>query len=349
MKNDSESDACNPNSHIPEKSAKSLTKDHRAHLKNELGIKGLKAAIKYGAHSIDEEEARTLGFRLRDKSGNTQYSSGLILPFLDGYGQLRCDKKLYNEKGEISKYLNPAGKKANIMIFGEGQPKYATEGWKDALSIHVNTGETVVAIPGVHSWKLLPESVELIIYNADASQNPQVWGPLVEAGLERKGLNIAFFPEAIAGAKGGACEFFKNGGEWENVDMYKPKEFLQELPNRLRRDIKTNWIKPTLAKIGRLAYLAYGEKIAAEKLLERAGKIYKVTKRERDNILDRAISQISSKRNKYIRASSNSSALTRFAGSISPKASTEVLEPEEATKEINKRPSCKSSLAGTTT
>ena len=215
MKKINNTEMVSADSNKQEKSGPKLTKAHREHLKDELGgTKGVNAAIKYGARSIDEEEAKNLGFSLMGKDGK-QYTSGLILPFMYGFSQLRCDKVLRNKKGKIVKYLSQAGRKASIMIFGNGEPKIATEGWKDALAIHINTGETTAAITGVHSWKLLPETIELIIYDADAKQNPGVWGPLIDAGLEREGTKISFFPEEITGPKGGACEYFKNGGAWQ--------------------------------------------------------------------------------------------------------------------------------------
>ncbi|MCP9891944.1 hypothetical protein KBY57_12905 [Cyanobium sp. Aljojuca 7D2] len=152
-----------------------------------------------------------MGFRLF-VNGKAQTSSGLFLPFGGKFGQLRCDNPPLNARGEHAKYLNRARSKAEPVIFGDGEPTHATEGWKDALRLHLELGVTTCGIAGVGHWPLLPASVRHLIYDADASINPAVWGQLIKAGLARRGLKLAFFPADDAGPKGGACEFFANGG-----------------------------------------------------------------------------------------------------------------------------------------
>lgn len=192
--------------------ATTLEPHHVEHLLKELGSPAaVDAAVRYGARSITAEEASRMGFRLF-VNGKAQTSSGLLLPFGGKFGQLRCDNPPLNARGEPAKYLNRARSKAEPAIFGDGEPTHATEGWKDALRLHLELEVTTCAIAGVGHWPLLPGSVRHLIYDADASINPAVWGQLIKAGLARRGLKLAFFPADVAGPKGGACEFFANGG-----------------------------------------------------------------------------------------------------------------------------------------
>lgn len=189
-----------------------LSRHHAEHLLKELGSPAaVHAAVRYGARSITAEEASHMGFRLF-RDGKAQTSSGLLLPFGEKFGQLRCDKPPLNARGEPAKYLNRARSQAEPVIFGDGEPTHATEGWKDALRLHLDLGVTTCGIAGVGHWPLLPSSIRYLIYDADASTNPGVWGQLIKAGLTRRGMKLAFFPADPAGAKGGACEFFGNGG-----------------------------------------------------------------------------------------------------------------------------------------
>ena len=117
----------------------------------------------------------------------------------------------------------------DIKIFGQNQPSIATEGWKDALRIHKETSETTVALPGVTKWELLPNTVHKIIYDADASINPYVWSPLIRAGHHKKGLLVAYFPSTVAGQKGGACEFFNQGGQWSEIEFTRSSHLLRHI------------------------------------------------------------------------------------------------------------------------
>lgn len=192
--------------------AATLEPHHAEHLLKELGSStAVDAAVRYGARSITAEGASRMGFCLI-VNGKAQTSSGLLLPFGGKFGQLRCDNPPINAKGEPAKYLNRARSKAEPVIFGDGEPTHATEGWKDALRLHVDLGVTTCGIAGVGHWPRLPASIRHLIYDADASTNPNVWGQLIKAGLSRRTLKLSFFPAEVAGAKGGACEFFANGG-----------------------------------------------------------------------------------------------------------------------------------------
>jgi hypothetical protein len=197
--------------------ATALEPHHAEHLLEELGSSAaVDAAVQYGARSITAEEASRMGFCLFVK-GKAQASSGLLLPFGGKFGQLRCDNPPLNARGEPAKYLNRSRSKAEPVIFGDGEPTHATEGWKDALRLHIDLGVTTCGIAGVGHWPLLPASIRHLIYDADASINPDVWGQLIKAGLARRGLRLAFFPAHVAGPKGGACEFFGNGGTAEQL------------------------------------------------------------------------------------------------------------------------------------
>ena len=163
--------------------ATTLEPHHVEHLLKELGSPAaVDAAVRYGARSITTEEARRMGFRLF-VNGKAQTSSGLFLPFGGKFGQLRCDNPPLNARGEPAKYLNRARSKAEPAIFGDGEPTHATEGWKDALRLHLELGTTTCAIAGVGHWPLLPGSIRQLIYDADASTNPGVWGQLIKACL----------------------------------------------------------------------------------------------------------------------------------------------------------------------
>ena len=95
------------------------------------------------------------------------------------------------------------GCKFSLKVFGDGEPVIATEGWKDALRIHLETGKTTVALPSVSAYRIIPPSVQEIVY-ADSAHNPFVWGLLIRAGIANKVARIGFFPREVAGAKGGA-------------------------------------------------------------------------------------------------------------------------------------------------
>ena len=66
------------------------------------------------------------------------------------------------------------GCKFSLKVFGDGEPVIATEGWKDAFRIHLETGETTVALPSVSAYRIIPSSVEKIVYDADAAHRGEV-------------------------------------------------------------------------------------------------------------------------------------------------------------------------------
>ncbi|MBE9173291.1 hypothetical protein IQ216_09430 [Cyanobium sp. LEGE 06143] len=245
-----------------------LSPEHLDHLLKELGSEeALHVAVRYGARSINADEANHLGFRFQGWRGG-----GLLLPFCAAFAQLRCDDPPTSDRGDQIKYLSQLGAKQHAATFGHGEPTIATEGWKDALRLHLATGETVQAIAGVTTWKLLALSVQLLIYDADAVNNPSVWGQLVAAGLNRPRLRLAFFPSDLAGPKGGACEFFRAGGDLANVDRWKARELLRKLPKRWDRNLRVDWHVPSIRRLSSLSLQAAFGGDTAVQLVEAGAK-----------------------------------------------------------------------------
>lgn len=253
-----------------------LTPDHAEHLAEELGgADGLAAAIHYGARSLAAAEADAMGFRLFGRDGKRQTSGGILLPFADGFAQLRCDDPPINRRGEPAKYLNRSGVRQRPATFGDGAPSIATEGWKDALRLHLATGETVQALAGVTGWPDLAETVRLLVYDADAGGNPHVWSQLLAAGAARRGLRLALFSRQVAGPKGGACEHFAHGGGWP-VKQWKPRELLAELPNWLDERTRVDWIRLILRNLAVANYRLGGDDAAADAVVCQAAKRMKL-------------------------------------------------------------------------
>lgn len=246
-----------------------LSTEHRAHLLKELGPEGPDLAANFGACSIDAGEAHRLGFRW-----GSHRTGGLLLPFDGDFAQLRCDDPPIDQSGRAVKYLNRAGAKQQPATFGDGSPTVATEGWKDGLAIHLRTGATVQAIPGVTAHKALAETVIQLIYDADARENPAVWSQLVTAGLQRRILSVGFFPAEIAGPKGGACEFFAQDGDFRSIAWRKPRLLLQELPKGWKPDIRADWKPHAVRHLARLAIRAgYGRDTARQMVADAAKAI----------------------------------------------------------------------------
>lgn len=244
-----------------ERSISQLDTEHREHLLRELGFDGLALAVQLGARSIDPAEAARLGFRFKGWA-----SGGLLLPFGGDFAQLRCDHPPIGRRGDPVKYLNRARIRQAPLTIGTGLPIAATEGFKDAVRLHLATGMTVQAIAGVAGWRLLNPSVELLIYDADAQHNPGVWVPLIRAGLQRRTLRLAFFPADIAGPKGGACEFFNADGDLATVPRRKARDLLRELPAGWTRTMRVDWHSRSVRCLAMLAIEAGMDHIAAEQL-----------------------------------------------------------------------------------
>ena len=151
-----------------------------------------------------------------------------------------------SRQGDPCKYLTPVGCKFSLKVFGDGAPVIATEGWKDAFRIHLETGKTTVALPSVSAYRIIPPSVQEIVYDADAAHNPFVWGLLIRAGITNKAACIGFFPREVAGDKGGAVEFFNSGGDWWEVSFAKPRAVLREIYKGWSPDLRADFIRGNL-------------------------------------------------------------------------------------------------------
>lgn len=244
-----------------------LRHEHHQHLLEELGPEGLAIALQLGARSIDADEAHRLGFLYgRHRTG------GLLLPFGGGFAQLRCDDPPIASDGQPVKYLSPKGRKQAPVTVGTGEPTLATEGWKDAIALHLLTGEAVQGIAGVSGTATLAPSVRGLIYDADAALNPGVWGSLVAAGLQRPALRLAFWPTAIAGPKGGACEFRNAGGDPQAVIRHKARELLRHLPTLWNQRLRVDWRMKALRRLAALAMKAYPGDGTAQLLVVDAAK-----------------------------------------------------------------------------
>jgi predicted P-loop ATPase len=258
--------------------------EHRQHLADELGLNGALHAVSHGARSIDADEAERLGFRYKGWRGG-----GLLLPFDGDFAQLRCDKPPIARDGNPVKYLNRKEAKQQPATFGSGEPTIATEGWKDALRLHLETGETVQALPGVTAWRHLAPSVQLLIYDSDAALNPAVWSQLISAGLEQPSLRLAFFPRDLAGDKGGACEFFNARGGLTDVKRWKARELLRELSKQWTRDLRVDWKAPAIRRLAALAAQAGFDAVATEQLVCAAARAIGVQVQVARGLMARAI------------------------------------------------------------
>lgn len=248
--------------------AGTLSTEHRQHLLDELGEEGLELALQAGARSLDAKEALAHGFRF-----GSHRTGGLWLPFGGSFAQLRCDDPPIARNGDPVKYLNRGKVKQTPVTFGADDATLATEGWKDALRLHLDTGETVQGIAGVTGHRLLSPTVTKLIYDADAGRNHAVWSQLITAGLQRRTLRVGFFPADIAGPKGGACEFFREGGDFETIIWHKARQLLEELPKGWDRTLRTAWQPHALRHLARLALKAGHGRDAAVQLVAGAAKI----------------------------------------------------------------------------
>jgi len=255
-----------------------LTDQHRKHLLAELGSEEAVAkAIAYGARSVTAEEAQALGYRVRGTDDQIHHPSGLLLPFSGEFGQLRPDSPVIPKGGKKpAKYLGRAGAKQTVMVFGDGEPTIATEGWKDALALHLNTGATACGIAGVSAWKLLPPSVKLLIYDADAAWKPGVWGALAAAGLDRRDLKLAFFPQVRGDSTAGACEFFRHHSpeEFEAIAQkaYSARELIHSIREHWSRDIRADLQVSNVRALATIAFRAGFDESTVTLLVDAAAK-----------------------------------------------------------------------------
>jgi predicted P-loop ATPase len=170
------------------------------------------------------------------------------------------------------KYLSRKGAKQTPVSIGAPPYLDATEGWKDAIALHLLTGRGVQGIAGVTGHRLLADTVEELFYDADAALNPGVWGPLVTAGLERPALRLGFWPAAVAGPKGGACEFRSAGGDLAAVTCHKARELLRHLPTLWDQHLRVDWKLKALRRLATLAMRAYPDNGTTQLLVVDAAK-----------------------------------------------------------------------------
>jgi len=264
---------------VPNLSTADLWDSHREHLERELGSKdAVDVAYGFGARSITLEQAQAARFGIKGPNGDKHSSSGMLFPFADGFAHLRCDKQPRNRQGDHCKYLTPVGSGFALKVFGDGDPTIATEGWKDALRIHLETGEATVALPSVSAYKIIPDSIEKIVYDADAAHNPYVWGLLVRAGIRNRKARIGFFPREVAGDKGGACEYFSNGGDWSQVTFVKPRALVCEIYKGWSPDLRADFIPRNLRVLIRCLNELDFDPLDSEILLKQASRQVKATK-----------------------------------------------------------------------
>ena len=259
----------------------SLLDKHRIHLKKELGSEeAVDIAYRHGARSITAQEALGNGFRVIGIDGRQQSSGGILFPFSNDFAQLRCDEQPISRRGQNCKYLTRCGYKFQLKVFGDGDPIIATEGWKDALRIHMETGKSTVALPSISGWKLIPTTVRHIIYDADASHNPHVWGQLIRGGMRLQSAEIGFFPREVAGNKGGACEFFNNGGEWKQLNFSRPRHLVREIWKNWTKLDRADFTRANIRTLIRSADELGFDQIDTELLLKQASQKVGVSKKQ---------------------------------------------------------------------
>lgn len=164
---------------------------------------------------------------------------GMYVPHGKQFFQIRLDTPWNNNEGKKCKYLGPKGGKPEAWISkNHGSPKLVTEGFFDALMTTLRTGISCASVPGVWMMDCLEElsdTIEVIIYDADAVTNPHVFWPLIEAG-KRFGCKVQTFPEVGGNGKAGGCEYFKEFGTKEFEELIgvsmSPSEFLMSLPQK---------------------------------------------------------------------------------------------------------------------
>jgi predicted P-loop ATPase len=215
--------------------ATELTPEHRRHLLDE----GFSEAqidsiiLDYRVRSLTNTEALQMGFKVWDGQ-EWRSSAGILLPFAEGFAQMRCDTPLERQKGKPAKYLTPVGTPTKAHIPKNCQ--VVTEGFKDAVAGILHGGIPTGAIAGVsHSRKALPQGCGYtIIFDADGWRNPQVFASLIHAGKWING-QVALLPEIDGHPHAGLCEYFKAGNTAKDYQSLidsalKPEDLLQQWP-----------------------------------------------------------------------------------------------------------------------
>jgi hypothetical protein len=187
-----------------------LNTDHLEHLHSEgFTDSQILELQERGLRSLSDTEAALMGFKVQVQH-EWKSGSGLYFPFNNDFGQLRLDKPIQRDNGQLAKYLTPVGAKSQAWI-PEGC-QVITEGFKDAYAGSVHGGIPTGAVAGVsHYRKALKEGAGYtILFDADGWINPAVFSNLFHAGKWLKG-KIQLVPVLPDEPKGGLCEYFKAG------------------------------------------------------------------------------------------------------------------------------------------
>ena len=199
-----------------------LNQTHVAHLTSEgFTAKATDHLQAWGVRSITNQESKNLGISYQGYS-----PSGLWFPFQGNFGQLRCDRFL-------PKYLSPGGSTASPW---NPKTEVVTEGFKDAAAGTLMGLIPTTAIAGVTHYRSLPRRGQTVVFDSDATTNPNVFTALVRAALFLGGKAIAI-PQDF-GQKAGLVEFFREFSPSAQPDAYQellstalsPLEMLYHLP-----------------------------------------------------------------------------------------------------------------------
>ena len=214
-----------------------LRSEHITHLQAE-GFTD--AHIEYlhslGVCSLNASEAQSLGIQCLNQANQLVSSSGIWFPFTTQFGQLRCDQPIVRNNGKLAKYLTPS-KTQSAAWMPEGVEVF-TEGFKDAAAGTLMGGIPTGAIAGVSHWRkaLMPVQLQnkVLLYDADAATNPNVFTQLVKAGCTL-GWKIQLVPSIKDHPKAGLCEYFQVGHTSADYQVLintaqTPVDFLLSLP-----------------------------------------------------------------------------------------------------------------------
>ena len=214
-----------------------LAADHIQHLKDEgFTDEHVQVLLKLGVRTIEEAEAFRLGYKIWGPDGKPHSCRGILFPFANGFGQIRCDTPLERKgDGKPARYITPVG--ATSKVFSPEGCKIITEGFKDAMAGTLHGGVATGAIAGVSHYRkaLRAGAGYTILFDADGWGNPSVFSNLVKAGLYLKG-KIQLLPEIEGEPKAGLCEYFKAGYTSEHYvalikAAMKPQQLLMDWPN----------------------------------------------------------------------------------------------------------------------
>ena len=150
----------------------------------------------------------------------------------------RCNTPITRDNGKLAKYLTPLGTTSAACTPPDAE--IFTEGFKDAAAGTLMGGIPTGAIAGVSHWqkalKPLQLTEKVLLYDADAATNPNVFGQLIKAGVTL-GWKVQLIPPIDGQPKAGLCEYFQAGytsADYQTLidTAQNPSEFLLALPQR---------------------------------------------------------------------------------------------------------------------